>query len=130
MENRGTSARVARRDQLDRLVDELGDWLTGPGPRYRRLARGLAAAVERGALVRGDRLPSELAFTRALGVSRGTVVAAYDELLGDGIIERSRGNGTFVAGTAGQGLPPDREGSRLVARLVARSAGPSTGSLG
>jgi DNA-binding transcriptional MocR family regulator len=49
----------------------------------------------------------------------------YDLLVADGLIERRRGSGTFVAGEGVLGLPPGREGSALVHRLVDRSAGPS-----
>jgi DNA-binding transcriptional MocR family regulator len=53
------------------------------------------------------------------------VVAAYDELVADGVIERRPGSGTFVAGSADVGLPPDREGSTLVGRLVDLGTAPS-----
>ena len=67
---------------------------------------------------RGGRLPSERALADAVAVSRGVVVAAYDELVADGVIERRPGSGTFVAGSPAEGLPPGREGSALVGRLV------------
>jgi DNA-binding transcriptional MocR family regulator len=114
---------VARSASLQATVDELGDWAVGPGPLFRQLARALAAAVERGALARGARLPAERALARAVAVSRGTAVAAYDLLVAEGVIERRPGSGTFAVGPAELGLPPGREGSALVARLVDRSAG-------
>lgn len=66
--------------------------------------------------------PAERRLAIALGVGRGTVVAAYDELVADGVVERRRGSGTFVLGPDTLGLPPGREGSTLVHRLVDRSA--------
>lgn len=119
MENRSTSAQVARSAARDRTVDALGAWNLGSGPLYRLLARAVTAAVEHGDLGRGARLPSERSLAAALAVSRGVVVAAYDQLAADGVIERRHGSGTFVAGSADVGLPPDREGSALVGRLVA-----------
>ena len=106
---------------LDALLAELDDELGARGPRFRRLARAIAAAVERGVLPRGARLPAERRLAAALAVSRGTVVAAYDELVAEGVVERRRGSGTYVLGPDTLGLPPGREGSALVHRLVDRS---------
>ncbi|MGN6695780.1 MAG: PLP-dependent aminotransferase family protein [Aquihabitans sp.] len=102
-------------------IDVLGDWATGSGPLYRRLERALAGAVERGDLAPGRRLPSERALAPAIAVSRGVVVAAYDQLVEQGTVIRRSGSGTFVAVPAGGALPPGREGSRLVRRFVDRS---------
>jgi DNA-binding transcriptional MocR family regulator len=104
------------------MVAALGAWSEGAGPLYRLLARSITAAVEHGDVARGARLPSERTLATAIDVSRGVVVAAYDELVADGVIERRRGSGTFVAGSADVGLPPDREGSALVGRLVSGAA--------
>jgi DNA-binding transcriptional regulator YhcF (GntR family) len=62
---------------------------------YRQLARQLADAIRRGALD-GARLPSTRVFAPLLGVSRNTVLAAYDELAASGLIEARRGSGTRV----------------------------------
>lgn len=118
MTNRATSSQVARSAARDRVVDALGGWSDGTGPLYRLLARAVTAAVEHGDLARGERLPSERTLAEAVAVSRGVVVAAYDELVADGTIERRRGSGTYVAGSPDIGLPPGREGSALFGRLV------------
>src|SRR3954470_5412148 len=122
MSDRANSRDVA----LNRLQGELDDWATGRGPLFRLLARAVASGIERGVLERGTKLPPERALAAALVVSRGTVVAAYDHLVGDGLIERRQGSGTYVLGAGVLGLPPGREGSTLVHRLVELSAGPST----
>ena len=96
-----------------------------PGPLFRRLARATASAIERGALADGSRLPSERVLAETLAIGRGTAVAAYDVLVADGLLERRRGSGTFVAVTAQPRLPEGREGSALIHRLVERSD-PST----
>ncbi len=121
MLNRSTSAKVARSASLEQLLDYLGAWTTGPGPIFQRLARAIAASIERGELPHDTRLPSERSLAAAAWVSRGTVVAAYDVLLGEGLADRRTGSGTFVASSDGPGLPQGREGSRLVAHLAARS---------
>ena len=117
------SALDVRAAAVDDLVVRLGAWASGNGPRFRLLARSLAGAVESGYLGGGARLPSERSLAKALAVSRGVVVAAYDELVADGLVQRRSGSGTFVHGSADPSLPRDREGSALVGRLVeARSA--------
>src|SRR5580704_9170652 len=125
MTNRSTSAKVARSDDLRRLVDTLGDWTLGPGPLFRQLSRALSSAIESGSLPEGLRLPSERALSSALFVSRGTVLSAYDLLLADGLLDRRPGSGSFVAGPSTLGLPDGREGTALVHRLVASSRSPS-----
>jgi len=126
MTNRATSARVARSQRLHHLIDLLGDWSQGPGPLFRQLARSLAAGIERGAIAPATRLPAERSLATALSVSRGTAVAAYELLVADGVVERLPGSGTFVIGAGSLGLPPGREGSALVARLVDHSAAASS----
>ena len=107
------------------VVEELGDWAVGAGPLFRQLGRALAGAIERGVLGRGTRLPPERTLAATLVISRGTAVAAYDLLVAEGLVERRRGSGTYVIGAGALSLPPGREGSALVHRLVERSAGPS-----
>lgn len=118
MQNRATSPRGGTVVDLAQVV---GSWAGGRGPLYRQLARSVANAIERGALGEGDRLPSERAVAALLAVGRGTAVAAYDVLVADGLIERRRGSGTYVRVSDQPPLPPGREGSALVHRLVERS---------
>ncbi len=121
MSNRSTSAKVDRSSHLERLLADIGEWTTGSGPLLQRLARAIAGAIERGELPHGSRLPSERSLAVATWVSRGTVVAAYDVLVGDGLAMRRTGSGTFVIAGDGPGLPQGREGSRLVAHLAERA---------
>ena len=102
------------------FADALGPWLDGKGPLFRRLARAIAGAIERGTLINGARLPSERALAEALAIGRGTAVAAYDLLVAAGVLERRRGSGSYVR-VLGPALPSGREGSTLVHRLVQRS---------
>jgi DNA-binding transcriptional MocR family regulator len=126
MTRRANSREVDHPDARDHVVAELGDWAIGSAPLFRQLARAIAGGIERGALDRGTRLPSERTLAAALVVSRGTAVAAYDVLVADGLIERRRGSGTYVLDAGVLGLPPGREGSALVHRLVDLSSGPSS----
>ena len=72
---------------------------------YRQLARQLADAIRRGVLD-GARLPSTRVLAPLLGVSRNTVLAAYDELAASALIEARRGSGTRVPRQARAGAGP------------------------
>ncbi|GJD96037.1 aminotransferase-like domain-containing protein [Methylobacterium iners] len=66
-----------------------------------RVGRVTAAIAERIAgrhLAPGTRLPSVRAFAEAMGVSKSTVVEAYDRLGAEGLIVARRGSGFYVAG--------------------------------
>ena len=62
------------------LRRRLGDWPSAGRPLYAALVERLAALIERGELPGGVRLPAERRLATELNVSRGTVIAAYDEL--------------------------------------------------
>ncbi len=68
----------------------------------------LAAQIESGHLLPGDRLPPTRDLARELGVGRVSVVNAYAELQEEGRIAAHPGRGTFVTGTrsAAGGMPP------------------------
>jgi GntR family transcriptional regulator/MocR family aminotransferase len=61
------------------------------------LHRQLRAAIVGGRLQPGVRLPSSREFAAALGLSRNTVVGAYDLLLSEGYVRASGRSGTVVA---------------------------------
>lgn len=63
--------------------------------RYRAIERYLRALVEGAGP--GDPLPSEAELCERFSVSRMTVRQALQELTNDGLVERRRGQGTFVA---------------------------------
>jgi GntR family transcriptional regulator/MocR family aminotransferase len=67
------------------------------GPCHRRLAAALRGAVLDGRLGAGRRLPASRALARALGVGRNTVVAAYEQLVLEGVLTARVGAGSFVA---------------------------------
>jgi GntR family transcriptional regulator / MocR family aminotransferase len=72
---------------LDRSAGNLGDQLAGK----------LREAIRDGRLGAGTRLPATRDLAGELGVSRGVVVGAYEQLLAEGRLVGRPGAGTFVA---------------------------------
>jgi len=70
---------------------------TEPGPLYLQIATRLRSAIATGALASGARLPSARTLSAQLGVARGSVVAAYDMLAGEGAIEPRGAAGTVIS---------------------------------
>lgn len=68
------------------------------GTASRRLAGALTDLAQTGAIVPGTRLPSERDLAQAVGLSRGTVAAAFNALCEEGLCERRHGSGTYVLG--------------------------------
>ena len=75
-----------------------------------QLALRVADRIQRGALAPGARLPSVREGARQHGVSPSTVVAAYDRLQAQGLVEARRQRGFFVR-EAGAGSRPSGGGS-------------------
>lgn len=65
-------------------------------PLYLQVADALRERICAGEIAAGERLPSERRLAAALGVNRSTVVAAYDELMAAGTVDRHVGRGTTV----------------------------------
>ena len=61
------------------------------------LEGALRDAIRAGRLAPGSRLPSTRALAHDLGCARGTVTAAYDQLVAEGYLEARAGSGTRVA---------------------------------
>jgi DNA-binding transcriptional MocR family regulator len=53
--------------------------------------------IDTRAIGRGAKLPSVRKFSEQLGVSKSTVVEAYDRLAAEGVVESRRGSGFYVA---------------------------------
>ncbi len=69
-----------------------------------QLTRQLRRAILDGRLTPDARLPSTRTLAQVLGVTRGTVMAAYDELLTEGFLTSRVGSGTRVS--AAMPVPP------------------------
>ncbi|MDX1385721.1 MAG: winged helix-turn-helix domain-containing protein, partial [Thermoanaerobaculia bacterium] len=76
--------------------------LDGDGPLHRQLYAALRGAILEGRLRPGTRLASSRTLARELGLSRNTVLQAFEQLVAEGYATGRRGSGTFVAAS----LPP------------------------
>lgn len=77
---------------------------TAASPLHRQIRRQLESAIRDG-VAEGLRLPSSRTLARLLGVSRNTVLTAYDELAADGLIQGKRGASMLVAARGSAGAP-------------------------
>jgi len=66
-------------------------------PKHVGLYAGLVQAIESGRLKPGQKLPTETELADALPLSVGTIQRAMGSLVGDGLVLRRRGAGSFVA---------------------------------
>lgn len=65
-------------------------------PAYRQLVDEIRSAVKLGKLAPGEQLPTVLSMAEELGLARGTIQRAYDELERLELVEKIQGRGTFV----------------------------------
>lgn len=75
-------------------------------PIYQQLVDHIRAAVKKGSLAPGQKLPTVQELSDQLSIARGTIKRAYDELEHLGILEKVQGRGTFVC------YQPQNSGSR------------------
>lgn len=66
-------------------------------PLFRRISRAVVDEIRRGRLRPGERLPGTRSLAASLKVNRNTVLAAYEELAGEGWTQPSRASGTYVS---------------------------------
>ena len=92
-----------------------------PTPLYEQIAARLRVAIAAEEIAAGDALPSVRSLSAELRVNPATVVQAYRELEGDGLVESRQGAGTFVRALHDDRRRRDRmvEAKRLVRALLA-----------
>lgn len=73
-------------------LDEKSD-----APFYRQIYETIRRSILSGGLAAGRQLPASRLLAKQLGVSRMTVVNAYEQLLAEGYLEGRMGAGTFVS---------------------------------
>jgi GntR family transcriptional regulator/MocR family aminotransferase len=74
-------------------------------PVHRQIEHGLRRAIRSGRLPAGTPLPSSRALAGQLGISRGVVVEAYEQLAAEGYLTSERGSATRVAPRAFEPAP-------------------------
>ena len=75
------------------MLDETNSSL----PLYRQIYEAVRGSILSGEFASGKRLPASRLLAQQLGVSRMTVINAYDQLFAEGYLEGRTGSGTFVA---------------------------------
>ncbi len=95
----------------DELSNLLGRWTTGKAGLVDDLVDGLVGLIDAGLLPAGVQLPPQRVLAAAIGVSRGTVTAAYAALEGRGYLLAVRGSGSRVRSDRSQ--LHTRSGGRL-----------------
>jgi GntR family transcriptional regulator/MocR family aminotransferase len=96
--------------------------LDGKGATYEQLARAIQAAIRKGRIAAGGKLPPSRELASQLKVSRNTIVSAYELLSSQQWVGSRHGSGTYVLRAPGRavraqnrdGIPPS---SRYSARL-------------
>ncbi|SHJ26902.1 GntR family transcriptional regulator / MocR family aminotransferase [Tessaracoccus bendigoensis DSM 12906] len=83
--------------------------LDGDGALPVQIAAELRRLIGERVLAPGDRLPSSRALAEHLGISRGSVVACYDQLLAEGYLSSAAGKSTVVNPLLLQVHPPSRQ---------------------
>ena len=66
-------------------------------PIYRQVASAITGEIKKGQLEYGYQLPTVRQLADELGIARGTIKRAYDDLEDTGMISKTRGKGTFVS---------------------------------
>jgi GntR family transcriptional regulator/MocR family aminotransferase len=100
-------------------------------PAYRWLYSALRTEILEGRLRPGARLPASRELARQYRFSRGTIVAAFEQLAAEGYVEGSVGSGTYVSRvlpeqrlqvghTSSPGVAPSRRPSRRLSSHAKR----------
>ena len=107
------------------LVQRRGETL------HRQIYLALLDAITSGQLPAGSRMPSTRALSRTLGVSRNSVLHAFEQLHARGYVEPRVGSGTRVAGkiprrtlSPAPSTSEPRQPNHKLARLISRSGYP------
>jgi GntR family transcriptional regulator/MocR family aminotransferase len=94
-------------------------------PLYLQIATRLRVAVAAGTLTAGARLPSARTLASQLGITRGTVDAAYALLAGEGSIEARGPAGTIISPhMAGLSAPPAQRSMKLGSKRASAASEP------
>jgi len=97
---------------------------TSDVPAYRQVIEQITILIKNGSLNPGDRLPPERDLADRLGVARGTIKKAYEDLARHQVLDVSQGRGTFVSYRQDSVEPGRKErASRLIDELLTNLEG-------
>lgn len=115
-QNKNTVHEGNRRGSVN-LAVELGACLDGgkDKPLFAQLYSEICRLILNQRLTSGTKLPASRAMARDLGISRTTVLSAYEQLEAEGYIEARRGAGVFVVDGLEEGLVEVFEQNTLAA---------------
>lgn len=82
-----------------------------PIPKYLQISAWLKEAIQLGRYKIGEKLPSEIELSRMCRVNRNTLRQAIGELTAEGLLQKVKGVGTFVAST--ESLPVRHKLNRI-----------------
>ena len=68
-------------------------------PKYRQIINSIVSAIEQGALLKGDKIPSINQICAEFNLSRDTVMVAFNELKAKGIVLSRPGKGYYISST-------------------------------
>jgi GntR family transcriptional regulator/MocR family aminotransferase len=85
---------LPRRRSVPELPIRLNPLIRNQGQQVRAALR---SAIVDGLLGPGTKLPSSRSLAEQIGVRRNAIVAAYEYLISDGLVDARHGSGTFVA---------------------------------
>lgn len=66
-------------------------------PIYIQIENHIKDSIERGLLLKNSKLPSTRELSKLLGISRNSIIMAYEDLESEGIIKTLKGKGTYIA---------------------------------
>ena len=97
MHNRSIAASALRLPGNTMLGEKVtrSDHRRQTAPAHQRLSDDLRLALEEGRFKTGKRMPTEVELAETYGVSRQTVRRAFQDLVGEGLVYRVAGRGTF-----------------------------------
>lgn len=82
---------------MEKMTDPINSLLNETSaPLFQQVYGRFRDRIIAGEIAPGDRLPASRALAERLGVSRATVVAAYDQLSAEGFVEGKQGSGLYV----------------------------------
>lgn len=87
-------------------------------PLYQQLVDEITAQIKNGTLPDGEKLPTVQELSDAMGVARGTVIRAYDELTQRRLIEKVQGRGTFVRHTVMDSASRKESAMHLIDKML------------